>query len=51
MLILAGYLLGENWGVVERYTGIFQTAVIVVVVAAVAWFVVMRVVRGRRKSG
>lgn len=51
VLILAGYLLGENWGVVERYTGIFQTAVIVVVVAAVAWFVVMRVVRGRRKSG
>ncbi|MFT8638110.1 MAG: DedA family protein [Pseudoclavibacter sp.] len=50
-LILAGYLLGENWGVVERYTGAFQTVVIVAVVAAVAWFVVMRVVRGRRKSG
>ncbi|MCB7135589.1 DedA family protein [Cellulosimicrobium marinum] len=45
LFVLAGYTLGENWHVVERYAGLFQTVVIVVVAAAVAWFVVTRVWR------
>ncbi|KAA5831233.1 DedA family protein [Saccharopolyspora hirsuta] len=47
-LVLAGYLLGRSWWLVESYVGIFQKVVIVAVLAAVAWFVVTRVLRTRR---
>ena len=43
LFIVAGYRLGESWHVVERYAGLFQWLVIIVVVALVAWFVVRRV--------
>jgi membrane protein DedA with SNARE-associated domain len=43
IFVLAGYQLGENWALVERYAGVLQKVVIVVVLAAVAWFVVRRV--------
>ncbi|RKN29167.1 DedA family protein [Micromonospora musae] len=46
--VLAGYLLGDNWHLVEGYVGILQNVVIVVCAAAVAWFVVTRVRRARR---
>ena len=52
-LVLAGYLLGETWWVVETYVGVFQKVVVGVVVVAVAAFVVVRVRarrRGRRRS-
>ncbi|MEH3088768.1 MAG: DedA family protein [Microbacterium arborescens] len=51
IFVMAGFLLGENWHIVEQYAEIFQLAVIVVVVALIAWFVVVRVralVRERR---
>jgi membrane protein DedA with SNARE-associated domain len=40
--ILAGYLLGENWQVVERYASWFQWVVVAAVVVAVGWFVTVR---------
>ncbi|MGV9716442.1 DedA family protein [Rhodococcus pyridinivorans] len=43
IFVIAGYLLGENWGVVEPYADVLQKLVIVAVVAAVAVFVVRRV--------
>ena len=43
VFVLAGYLLGENWELVERYAGVLQKVVIVVVLAAVAWFLVRRI--------
>lgn len=43
LFIVAGYRLGESWHVMERYAGLFQWLVIVVVAALVAWFVVRRV--------
>ncbi|WP_262285263.1 DedA family protein [Micromonospora sp. MA102] len=46
--VLAGYLLGENWHVVEAYVGTLQNVVIVVCVGAVGWFVFSRVRRARR---
>ncbi|SDY75131.1 DedA family protein [Herbiconiux ginsengi] len=46
-LILAGYLLGEQWHVVEEYAGILQWVVIATVVGAVAWFVVSRIRKHR----
>ena len=41
-LIMAGYLLGENWYLVDRYLGLVSTAVLVLLGAAVVWFVVAR---------
>ncbi|OZM74819.1 hypothetical protein CFN78_00955 [Amycolatopsis antarctica] len=49
VFVLAGYLLGENWHVVEGYAGVFQKVVIGLVVLAVGYFVYTRV-RNRRKG-
>lgn len=49
VLIMAGYILGENWHVVEQYAGIFQKIVIATVVALVVQFVVCKV-RQRRST-
>ncbi|MFG6503233.1 DedA family protein [Microbacterium sp. P05] len=43
IFVMAGYLLGENWHVIERYADILQYFVIAVAVAAIAWFVVVRI--------
>jgi membrane protein DedA with SNARE-associated domain len=52
IFVMAGFLLGENWHVIEQYADILQYIVIAVAVAAVVWFVVVRVrtiVRDRRE--
>jgi membrane protein DedA with SNARE-associated domain len=46
-LILAGYLLGEQWHLAESSVGVFQRVVLVAAFAAVAWFVMVKV-RARR---
>jgi membrane protein DedA with SNARE-associated domain len=46
-LIVAGYQLGERWHVVESSVGVFQKLVILGAVAAVVWFVVVKL-RGWR---
>lgn len=48
IFVLAGYHLGENWHIAERYAGVFSKVVIVTVVAAVVWWAVRRVLRHRR---
>ena len=48
-LIIAGYLLGEQWHVVESSIGVFQYVVVAAAVAAVGWFVVVKV-RARRSA-
>jgi membrane protein DedA with SNARE-associated domain len=50
LLVGAGYLLGEQWERVEGPVGVFQNLVIAVIVAAVAVFVWMRVIRPRLRS-
>jgi len=42
IFVCAGYLLGENWDLVDQYAGIFQWLVIAVVAGLVVWFVVSR---------
>lgn len=46
-LIIAGYLLGEKWNVVESYVGMLQWGVLAAAVLAVVWFVVVKL-RARR---
>lgn len=48
IFVLAGYFLGENWHVVEKYAGVLQWVVIAVVAVAVVWFVVSRIRRGKK---
>lgn len=48
VLILAGYALGANFGVVEEFVGAFQWVVIVALVLAVAAYVWWRLRRRRR---
>ncbi|MET0671915.1 MAG: DedA family protein [Microbacterium pygmaeum] len=43
IFVLAGFLLGENWPLVERYADVLQYVVIGVVVLAVAWFLFTRI--------
>ncbi|MBP2320200.1 membrane protein DedA with SNARE-associated domain [Kibdelosporangium banguiense] len=45
IFVLAGYFLGENWHVVERYAGVLQWVVLAAAVVAVGWFVASRVAR------
>jgi len=47
--VIAGYLLGANWQVVDDYAGILQNVVIALVAAAIVLFVVVRV-RERRRN-
>lgn len=47
ILVMAGYLLGDRWDLVERYVGVLSKAVLVLVVAALVVAVVRRV-RARR---
>ncbi|MEE6311112.1 DedA family protein [Plantactinospora veratri] len=48
VFVLAGYLLGENWHLVEEYASLFQKVVIVAVALAVGWFVLSRLSRRDR---
>ncbi|HEX6146008.1 MAG TPA: DedA family protein [Acidimicrobiia bacterium] len=50
LLVGAGYLLGERWHRVEQPLELFQTAVLVVIGVAVAWFVWRRIVRPRLRA-
>ncbi|MFM9368510.1 DedA family protein [Streptomyces sp. Da 82-17] len=42
VLVLAGYWLGDRWGTVEGYVGVLSKGVLVLVVAALACYVVVR---------
>ena len=48
VFVLSGYLLGEQWHIVEEYAGVLQYAVIAAAAGALVWFTVTRVRRLRR---
>ncbi|GAA1793459.1 DedA family protein [Agromyces lapidis] len=51
IFVVAGFLLGENWHVVEQYAEVFKWIVIVVGAAAVGTFLVVRLRQlARRRS-
>ncbi len=39
VLIGLGWILGDNWNVVEEYVGYFQYVVLAVVLAGIGWFI------------
>ncbi|MFB3978943.1 DedA family protein [Microbacterium proteolyticum] len=43
IFVLAGYLLGENWHVIEQYADILQYVVIAAVGLGIAWFLYTRI--------
>jgi membrane protein DedA with SNARE-associated domain len=45
-LIGAGWLLGANWWIVERYQSMFGTAVVTLIALSIAWFVGRRLLAG-----
>ncbi|MET9628098.1 DedA family protein [Lentzea sp. NPDC006480] len=47
VFVVAGYLLGANWYLVDEYAGVFQQVVVGAVVVATGWFVITRL-RNRR---
>ncbi|WP_049566792.1 DedA family protein [Nonomuraea sp. SBT364] len=47
-LVMAGYLLGQQWSLVEQYVGVLTYVVIGLIVLAVAVFVWKRVAEGRK---
>ncbi|MFJ6676058.1 DedA family protein [Actinosynnema sp. NPDC091369] len=49
-LILAGYLLGENYHLVDQYMGLVSKIVLGLVVVAVVWFVVSRLSQQKKKA-
>ena len=53
VFVLSGYLLGEQWHIVEEYAGVLQHVVIAGAAAALVWFTVVRVrqLRGDRARG
>jgi membrane protein DedA with SNARE-associated domain len=50
LLIGAGWLLGDNFHVVEEYVGYFQYVVIAAILALVAWFLWKRLGPGSRSN-
>lgn len=50
IFVYAGYLLGENWKVMERYADLFSWLVLAVVLAAVGGFVYRRLHERRSKE-
>ncbi len=47
VFVLAGYLLGENWQIIEPYADTFQVIVIGIVIVALAVWTVRRIRAGR----
>jgi membrane protein DedA with SNARE-associated domain len=47
--ILAGYWLGDNWVLVEKYGGLVSKGVVIVALAALAYVVVARATRSRAR--
>lgn len=48
IFVLAGWFLGSQWHIAERYAGVFSNVVYVAVVVFVLWWVIKRVIRNRK---
>ncbi|GAA4906701.1 membrane protein DedA with SNARE-associated domain [Stackebrandtia albiflava] len=48
LFVVAGYMLGENWTLVEEYVGVYSKAILGLVAVALAVFLVLRIRSMRR---
>lgn len=48
IFVMAGFYLGENWHIVERYSGVFKNIVIVAVVLFVVYWLASKTVKYRK---
>jgi membrane protein DedA with SNARE-associated domain len=48
IFVLAGFYLGENWHIVEQYSGVFKNIVIVVVVLFAVYWLASKTLKYRR---
>ncbi|TDD52222.1 DedA family protein [Saccharopolyspora elongata] len=49
VFVLAGYLLGQSWYLVEEYAGLFSRAVLITAILTVAAFIAIRIRNNRRE--
>lgn len=49
IFVLAGFYLGENWHIVEQYSGIFKNVVVIIVVLVFAYWLATAIRKYRRK--
>lgn len=50
LFVLAGYFLGQNWQVAQRFAGIFSRVVLGAIVVIVLWWVLKRLRRNRKAA-
>ncbi|WP_206680303.1 DedA family protein [Flaviflexus huanghaiensis] len=50
ILIGAGYVLGENWHLVEDWVGTFSTVVLILILAFLAWWIIHRAVNSKKNT-
>ena len=53
LLIVSGYILGENWHIVEQHVGVFSKVVLILAIFAVVLFIAVRLrtIMRNRKQG
>lgn len=50
IFVWAGYILGDNWHLVSDYADIFSNLVLAAVVLFLAWWIIARILRNRRRA-
>lgn len=50
IFVWGGYLLGESWHLVSDYADVFSNVVLAAVVLFLAWWIIARVLRNRRRA-
>lgn len=50
IFVIAGYVMGANWHLVDQWAGIFSDVVYVVIVVVAVWWVVKRILRNRGRA-
>lgn len=48
IFVMAGWFLGSQWHLAERYAGVFSNVVYIVIVVFIVWWVAKRIIRNRR---
>jgi membrane protein DedA with SNARE-associated domain len=50
IFVWGGFLLGDNWHLVSDYADVFSNIVLIAVVVFLAWWIIARILRNRRRA-